>query len=270
MVWYAAAFAVFLWWFFTAAILVAVSQADRIGGEAHRRTVFSALPLLLLGALGVEWSVGRTDPAGAFVAFTAALTIWGWFELAFLSGVLTGPNQAPARAWERGWLRFLRAWSAIAWHEIALVLTLAILVLRADGTAVIAAWTFAILFAARISAKLNVFFGVPNINEDFLPTPVKYLATYFARAPMNAFFPFGMTALTLAFAYWTARLIAVEPGTGAEVGLALLTTLTGLAILEHWFLIVPLPDAALWRWLLPKKRSKLPINAAAAAASHKD
>jgi putative photosynthetic complex assembly protein 2 len=35
------------------------------------------------------------------------------------------------------------------------------------------------------------------------------------------------------------------------VGYALLTALTALAALEHWLMVIPLPDAKLWRWMLP-------------------
>jgi len=34
-------------------------------------------------------------------------------------------------------------------------------------------------------------------------------------------------------------------------GFALLTSLCALALLEHWFMVIPLPDAKLWRWMLP-------------------
>ena len=38
---------------------------------------------------------------------------------------------------------------------------------------------------------------------------------------------------------------------GAFVGHVLLTTLTILALLEHGFMVLPLPDQKLWRWMLP-------------------
>jgi putative photosynthetic complex assembly protein 2 len=44
-------------------------------------------------------------------------------------------------------------------------------------------WTFAVLFFARISAKLNLFFGVPRINTEFLPRPLAHLPSHFRRAP---------------------------------------------------------------------------------------
>jgi len=31
----------------------------------------------------------------------------------------------------------------------------------------------------------------------------------------------------------------------------LLAALSALALIEHWLMVVPLPDAKLWRWMLP-------------------
>ena len=36
-----------------------------------------------------------------------------------------------------------------------------------------------------------------------------------------------------------------------QVGFALLLALSALATLEHWLMVIPLPDAKLWRWMLP-------------------
>jgi hypothetical protein len=35
------------------------------------------------------------------------------------------------------------------------------------------------------------------------------------------------------------------------VGFALLAAITALALLEHWLMVLPLPDEKLWRWMLP-------------------
>jgi hypothetical protein len=32
-----------------------------------------------------------------------------------------------------------------------------------------------------------------------------------------------------------------------------LSALTALALLEHWFMVLPLPDEKLWRWMLPER-----------------
>ena len=45
---------------------------------------------------------------------------------------------------------------------------------------------------------------------------------------------------------------------GAEAGFALLTALTLLALLEHWFMVLPLPDQKLWRWMIDPPAPKTP------------
>ena len=50
-------------------------------------------------------------------------------------------------------------------------------------------WTFLVLFAARISAKLNVYLGVPNLSDELMPEPVRHLKSYFAKRAMNFPFP---------------------------------------------------------------------------------
>ena len=38
------------------------------------------------------------------------------------------------------------------------------------------------------------------------------------------------------------------------IGFTLLASLTTLALIEHWFMVVPLRDAELWKWMLPKQK----------------
>ena len=45
------------------------------------------------------------------------------------------------------------------------------------------------LFFARVSAKLNLFFGVPRINTEFLPRPLAHLASHFRHAPDERLLP---------------------------------------------------------------------------------
>ena len=33
------------------------------------------------------------------------------------------------------------------------------------------------------------------------------------------------------------------------------SALAALALLEHWFMVLPLPDEKLWRWMLPDRSS---------------
>jgi putative photosynthetic complex assembly protein 2 len=220
------------------------------------------LPLLFLGFGALHHSLGDGSATGAFTGFVAALAIWGWIELAFLSGIIAGPNTRPCPPFAPTWERFLRACGTIAWHELVLMGTLGVLALISEGADNrFGLWTFAILFFARISAKLNLFFGVPRIHTEFLPRPLAHLPSHFRIAPMNAFFPVSITALSFAVACFLERLWAATTD-GQIIGFTLLSALTLLALLEHWFMVLPLPDQKLWRWMMPSNRAALtPANA---------
>jgi putative photosynthetic complex assembly protein 2 len=63
-------------------------------------------------------------------------------------------------------------------------------------------------------------------------------------------FPLAITILSFGLACCVLGLWMAE--TPAQiVPLALLSSLTALALIEHWLMVVPLPDAKLWRWMLP-------------------
>lgn len=249
--WTAALITLFLWWFSTGAILWRVRHADRAGGSAHQTSVLLGLPLLIGGIWGLGVTLNDASTTGTYIAFLSALALWGWIELAFLSGVITGPNTEPCPPFARGWDRFWRATMTILWHEAALVAALALLAYAAWNAAnPFGFYTFALLFFARLSAKLNLFFGVPRIHTEFLPRPLAHLASHFAHARMNWVFPISVTALTFATGCWLERAWSA-PTEAALIGHILLAALTALALLEHWFMVLPLPDQKLWRWMLP-------------------
>lgn len=257
--WLASIAAIFLWWFSTGLILWRVRHADNGGTQAHVWSVVLGLPLLGAGIWGFQTSLADPSIIGAYIAFVSALAIWGWIELAFLSGIITGPNTAICPARVTPWDRFTRAVGTILWHEILLIATVILMATAArDAANMLGLWTFTILFLARISAKLNLFFGVPRINTEFLPRPLAHLSSHFRLAPMNAIFPISITTLTFAAACWMERAVAA-PTDATFVGYVLLTALTLLALLEHWFMVLPLPDQKLWRWMLPERSKTHPI-----------
>ena len=247
--WIAATGAVFLWWFLTGAILVAVRRA----GSSGLRLTLAGLPLLAGGAGLVALSLRDPSIAGVLMAFGGALCVWGWVELAFLAGTITGWERRPCPPGLAGRARFERAFAAVGWHELALAAgALALTLASAGAPNRVALATYLILFLARITAKLNLYFGVPRINEVFLPDRLAYLASYFRRGPVTWAFPVAVTLLTALLAVCAERLwSASDPAT--VVGYALLTTLAALALLEHWLMVIPLPDAKLWAWMLPSR-----------------
>ena len=112
----------------------------------------------------------------------------------------------------------------------------------------IGAWTYAVLWWMHQSAKLNVFFGVPNLGEEMLPDHLAYLVTFMRRRPMNLFFPFSVTGSTIVTVLLAQKALAPSATPFDTIGLIMLTTLMTLAIAEHWFLVAPLHANALWSW----------------------
>ncbi len=254
--WIAALTTLFLWWFSTGIILWRVRVADNGTAQDHQTSVIIGLPLLVVGFAAARASLHDLSATGVYLAFLAALALWAWIELAFLSGVITGPNRHPCPPFVGTKDRFWRAVGTIAWHELALALTLTglgIASLQAENP--FAFGTFALLFLARISAKLNLFLGVPRINTQFLPRPLSHLPSHFRFGRITAFFPISVSALTVLSALLLERVINADHP-GLSVGYALLTCLCLLALLEHWFMVLPLPDEKLWRWMLPAQKDQ--------------
>jgi len=258
--WFAALAALFIWWFSTGAILIVVRHAEHRGRLAHLRATLMALPLLGGGVWLFEITRHVESVGASYLAFLSAIAIWGWVELAFLTGVVAGPNTTHCHRDARGWERFLRAYGTIAYHETLLVLILfGMLVTSHAAPNTVGLWTFVVLFFARISAKLNLFLGVPKINVEFLPTPLAHVPSHFRISRLNWLFPFSVSALTFAVYCWAERLYSVA-APHEVVGFALLSSITALALLEHWLMVLPLPDEKLWRWMLPapKQGAKKP------------
>lgn len=246
--------AIFSWWFFTGIILIAVRLCDRLTADARQKVCLMTLPIFVLGLLGLEHSAMNMTLWSVYGGFFAALIVWGWIEFAFLTGVITGPNVRICPPNITPLERFIRAWGTLAYHEITLLSALGLSVHIGWGAEnVFGMWTFIILYGARIFAKLNLFFGVPRVNVEFVPRALAHLVSHFRISSMTWFFPVSVTLLTFALACWIERIHAMTE-TGDIIGFSLLASLTALALLEHWVMVLPIPDAKLWRWMIPKKR----------------
>ena len=133
----------------------------------------------------------------SYSAFFGSLLIWSWFELAFLSGFITGPSKELCPQGIDQIKRFSYALSTIAYSELLLFITLLSMVYLSTGANnTVGLWTFGILFFARICAKLNLFLGVPSINTEFLPSPVVHLASYFRVGSTSWFFPVSISLIS--------------------------------------------------------------------------
>ena len=231
--------------------MLVVRQADKSGGASHGACVVLSVPFLALGVAGMAISGTALSTANVYMAFFSVLLIWGWIELAFLAGIITGPERRDCPPGLDGWARFVRAWHTLSHHELLLLCGLLIVTVTTRGSEnTFGFWAYLILFVARISAKLNLFFGVPRINTEFVPVPLQHLKSYFRQGNPTIVFFLGVTFLSLATACFAERLFTAET-VSTQVGFALLFALATLAILEHWLMVIPLPDAKLWRWMLP-------------------
>jgi putative photosynthetic complex assembly protein 2 len=253
--------AIFLWWFSTGTIMLAVRRADRAGGGAHGTVVFFTVPVLALGVLGVIVGAPGAGVGQVLAGFLGALAIWGWVETAFLCGVIAGPERRDCPPGLPPGARFMRAWGTVMHHEIALLTgLLALIAITSGAESRIALWTYLILFLARISAKLNLFLGVPRINFEFLPARLAHLASYMRRGLASFFYPLSVTLLSIATGFLIQAYLGAQTPVDRAAA-ALLATLAALALIEHWLMVVPLPDAKLWRWMLPAPAAPQDVTA---------
>jgi putative photosynthetic complex assembly protein 2 len=239
------AFTIAVWWVSTGVILF----LDRLPRHTFKWTMGAATLLCLFAFAGLAETSRHTTVASAYCAFSCALLVWAWQEVAFLLGYVTGSRREPCPPAARGWARARAAFSAIDHHEfVLLALAICVYAMTMDEPNRTGWWTFLILWTMRQSAKLNVFLGVRNLSERFLPEHLHYLQTYFARKPMNGLLPISVIAATaFAVPLWQAAL-ASEADTFALASNTLLAALLSLAIVEHVFLVLPLSLEKLWTW----------------------
>lgn len=237
-------FAIFTWWFLTGAVLYVVGlPRGRV-----RWTMGCATGVLALAVILLWQTSDETTPKGAYLGFTSALLVWGWHEMSFLTGVLTGPRTTECPTHSQGRASLWPAIESLLYHEVAIFVTILLLyVMLEDALNKIALYTFGILWIMRLSAKINIYLGVPNLTEEFLPQHLSYLKTYFCRRSMNFFFPISVTLASIAT--WLLIAEAAASASPFEVITSVfLAALMALALIEHWFLVLPLPSAALWSW----------------------
>ena len=242
-------FALLAWWFSTGAIL----YLDGLPRRTFRWTMFAITLALIPGFYGLVTSSQATTGGAAYAGFASALILWAWLELSLLTGLVTGPRReaCPRDCAEicGGFRHFVHAVQAILYHEIAVIAFAGASVAltwgqpNQSGT-----WTILLLWAMRLSAKLNLHFGVPNLSEEVLPPHLAYLGSYLRRRSMNLLFPISVTVSTAVLALLLVSADRAVPGSAEATGLLLVASLMLLAILEHWFMVLPIQAAALWRW----------------------
>ncbi len=235
-------FTIFVWWFSTGLVLYAI----RGSRQRQKKAVYISTFAVVLSLIGIFVTRDSSSAVGAYVAFLCALGIWGWNELSFLLGHVTGPVKKALPPGVGPLKRTTLAIGAVLYHELAITaggLAVYMCTLGADNQ--VALWTYLVLWGMRITAKLNIYLGVSNFTDEFLPARLGYLKSYFGRSPVTPFFALSVTAGTViaALLYHTAH------GSAHQIAGAMLTgTLLTLALVEHWLLVLPIRESMLWKW----------------------
>jgi putative photosynthetic complex assembly protein 2 len=252
-----ALYALFVWWFSTGVII----YLDGLPRRTFRWSMLGATVVLAVSVWGLARSSLDASIGGAYAAFTYGLLAWGWQEISFYMGFVTGSRRAPCPEGCGGWRHFGHAVQTSLYHELAIVVCAAVVVAVSWGAPnQIGTWTFMVLWWMHQSAKLNVFLGVRNLNEEFLPEHLQFLKSFLTKKPMNLLFPASVTLSTIIATLLFRRAFAADATAFGATGFTFLGTMMALAILEHWFLVLPLPAAALWSWGLRSRAARQPFD----------
>jgi putative photosynthetic complex assembly protein 2 len=245
-----ALFALFVWWFSTGAIIF----LDNLPRKTFKWSIVGASFVFFFCLIGISHTAHQTSVTAAYEAFFFGLFAWGWQEISFYMGYVTGPRNEPCPEGCSGWAHFIHAIQTSLWHELAIIFSAGIVTYLTWGEPnQVGTWTFMVLWWMHQSAKLNVFFGVRNLNEEFLPEHLTFLKSFLKSKPMNLFFPISITvSMVITTMLWEHAGAATT--VFARSADTFLATMMTLAILEHWFLVIPLPAGKLWQWGLASRK----------------
>ncbi len=236
-----ALYALLLWWFSTGIILYAVGLSRR----SYRVSVAISAVCLIV-ALWALAQGGQATAWDAYVTFACVLAVWGFVETTFLTGYITGPRKTPCPPGCTGPRRVRYATETIIYHELMLVAGFVAIVVATGGGDAFAIGLYAMLWVMRLSSKLNLFLGVPTLNAELLPPPLRHLRSYFRQRPMNALFPVSALGSAAVTAWFIGRAFSDGASDYSVTVYILMASLLVLGLLEHLFMLIPMPIAGLW------------------------
>lgn len=214
-----------------------------------------SLLAMVIGAQGIDiWQ--------SYLGFFAAITLWGSIELSYYTGLIGGVHKRACPAGCDTGKRFRLALGASIWHELSVLFAGGVVMtLLHNADNLTGLYTFLVLWLMRWSAKLNLFFGVPNFNTDWFPKRLAYAHSYIRRAPVSWFFPVSV----LLACFFAAKMITTGLASPEVQSLVFILpgVLLSLAIVEHLFMALPIADSELWNRIFaheenPANNSKIP------------
>jgi putative photosynthetic complex assembly protein 2 len=227
-------------------LTIGLLRLNRRGPRGGKIALALSLPLLLLAHQQLWESRADLSIIGSYRAFGAGLLIWCWHELAFYSGLLTGPWRQPCPPDARGWRRLWYALGTHIYHEIAVAIELVLictLLSRAGATNWIGPLVIGLSWALQHSAKLNVLLGVRYLQIELFPPHLAFLGSFWAKRAGNRFL-LPSLLFTSGLAIWLWAQAATLGLAAGAIGAAMLATLTSLGVLEQLLLMLPAPAQA--------------------------
>ena len=234
-------------WFFSTGLVAMIHHRMR---QSFGRALIIAGLCAFAGLALVVLTSQVTELWAIYASCVGGLLIWSWHEISFLTGAVAGPQRDACPPETAGWDRFTRATMTLIHHEIALAMTaLLLLSLGAVTANATGAYIFALLLLFRLSSKLNIYWGVPNMSDELLPRHLEYLKSYFGPKILRPMLPVSILAI-LAISVYFAQHALYTNIPHVAVQSSLLCALSVLAALEHMFLAMPFRDSALWGWAM--------------------
>ena len=247
---FASFFVIFMWWISTTLILALTRKHGTVN---NINTMILLTIVLVLGFLLLIYSRNVTTVVSAYTGFVSIMMIWAWQETAFLVGWITGNRKSKcpkdAKGVRRAWLAF----QTISYHELTLVIMgFSIWVITKDAINDIAFETFLVLWVMRLGAKINVFLGVRNFYEEFLPKKISYLTSYFKRKSYNPLFPFLLALTSIVdMLFWYNAVTTAD--SFERTSSTIIAALLGLGIVELILMMLPFQLDRIWRLGLLKR-----------------
>jgi putative photosynthetic complex assembly protein 2 len=238
MLFIAIAFVVLMWSGSTALIF----YLDSLPTRTFKYSM-AAATLILAVCIFAFWQLADVTTTFALAtSFAAGLLAWGWTEMALYMNYITGPRKQRCVEGCSGMNHFGHAVSANLWHEMVVIGFAVLIYVSANETAF---WSYTMLWLMHLSARLNVFLGVRNVSEEFVPEHMDVLKGFLRRRNMNPLFPFSCVALL----GLTVYLVSLPQ----TFSVTMAATLAAIGLLEHFLLMLPLPTEKLWTWSLSQR-----------------
>lgn len=242
----------FTWWIGTGMVLYLQQRIPLV----RTPLILSLLAFTVASLCAMVLSASGTQAWQSYMGFVGAIVLWGCIELSYYTGLIGGVHMRSCPDNCNNGKRFRLALGASIWHEVSVLLAGGvILTLLHDAVNTTALYSFLVLWLMRWSAKLNLFFGMPNFNTDWFPKRLAYAHSYIRRSPVTWFFPLSVFVASMVATHLISTALSLPPEQSLMMILPGMLLL--LAILEHVFMALPIADSELWNRIFACDDSEL-------------